>query len=694
MKKIFSSLVLISISNMYATDNIEITTGWQLVGSSYEVKDVSKVFNKSSIKVIWIFDKDTMKWKGYSPNSQIMQLLQNHNIEIFSYMPKNSGFWVFGQNPDNIVIGNSTSVDDNDSSNENTNNDDNTTQNNNSGLTITQTDNSQWDGGFCKNVYVHNNTNHDIDWEVSFKVDGKVYNHWNANLQQDSQTLIVTASGVDWNNIVQPHSKVEFGYCAYTNSNGGNDNNNNNNNGNDNDTNIDINSSNNQDINITYTPAYSKVLPLALKFYEAQRASGPFPTVTWRKPAALTDGQDVGRDLSGGWFDAGDHVKFNLPMSYSTTVLNWGMLEFPKAYQKTNQTQYGKDQVKYALDYFLQAYDEGSNPDSASDDKVYYQVGDPHADHAFWGPPEKMTMKRPTYTCDATHKCSEVAAGMAAALASGSILFSDNSDYSQTLLDKAKKIYRFAEEYQGNNGYKAASGFYTSFSGYNDELAWGAIWLYKATKDKDYLEKAKTYVTKSQDALSWAHSWDNVSNGTYLLLAKITGDSKYKSKIVRHLNNWIKGVNGIKYTSGGLAFLNQWGSLRYSSTTAFIALVYAKDLNNSDEKNSLISFAKGQIDYILGDNPRHSSYVVGFGNNPPKNPHHRAAHNSPTNNIDNPVNNEFVLEGALVGGPKSADDFNYKDDRRDYICNEVATDYNAGFTGAIAGLISLTKEKN
>ena len=428
---------------------------------------------------------------------------------------------------------------------------------------------------------------------------------------------------------------------------------------------------------------------MALKFYEAQRAAGPFPTVTWRKPAALNDGSDVGRDLSGGWFDAGDHVKFNLPMSYSATMLAWGMIEFKQGYIEANTLDYGKDQVKYALDYFLQAYNEGSNPNNPSDDIVYYQVGDPGKDHAFWGPPELMTMERPTYSCNAQKKCSEVSAGMAAALAAGSILFKDDDPaYSAKLLDTAKKIYKFAETYQGNNGYTAANGFYTSYSGYMDELAWGAIWLYKATGDTTYLNKAKTYIENSQSAIYWAHNWDNVSIGTYVLLYEATGDNKYKAKIEEHLNYWL---NGITKTQGGLAFLNQWGSLRYASTTAYIALAFSKYLPAGNKRDSYISFAKSQIDYILGDNPRNSSYVVGFGNNYPRNPHHRASHNSQTNDPNNPVNNEFLLEGALVGGPKTANDFDYKDDRNDYVANEVATDYNAGFTSALSGLIELLK---
>ena len=566
-------------------------------------------------------------------------------------------------------------------------------------LTVTQTENSDWGSGFCKNVQVKNNTANDIDWEVSFDVDGVIYNHWNANLTQNSSTLKATASGVDWNNIVKANSQVEFGYCA------------------------------NRVSEPTPTPtptatptpmptstvtptptptpeptptaeptptptptvigskSYLEVLPMALKFYEAQRSSGPFPTVTWRKAGGLSDGEDVGRDLSGGWFDAGDHVKFNLPMSYSASMLNWGIIAFPEAYIKTNSLNYAKDQVKYALDYFIQAYNEGNNPNSAEDDKIYYQVGDPHKDHAFWGPPELMTMERPTYTCDSANKCSEVAGDMAAALASGAIVFSDDINYSALLLDKAKKIYKFAEEYQGNNGYTAANGFYTSFSGYYDELSWGAIWLYLATGDNTYLDKAKTYVAKASDSKYWTQNWDNVSNGTNLLLAQITNESTYKDAVDTNLNYWL---NGITYTSGGLAFLNQWGSLRYASTEAFMALLYAKGLSDLNRRDELINFAKSQINYILGENPRNSSYVVGYGNNPPINPHHRASHNSQTNDINSPVNNEFTLEGALVGGPKSADDFDYADDRTDYVANEVATDYNAGFVGALAGLIELT----
>jgi hypothetical protein len=52
--------------------------------------------------------------------------------------------------------------------------------------------------------------------------------------------------------------------------------------------------------------------------------------------------------------------------------------------------------------------------------------------------------------------------------------------------------------------------------------------------------------------------------------------------------------------------------------------------------------------------------------------------------MNNPGPNPQVLTGALVGGPDQSD--NYTDKRDDYVHNEVAMDYNAGFQSAAAGL--------
>ncbi len=433
---------------------------------------------------------------------------------------------------------------------------------------------------------------------------------------------------------------------------------------------------------------YKKALSLSLEFYDAQGAGAlgeSWRRATWRKPSTLNDGADVDVDLSGGWFDAGDHVKFTLPMAYSATMLNWGYLEYRDGYRLANEESYFQNNIRVALDFLYSAYQD-KNTQNIDDDIFYYQVGDGNADHSFWGPPELMIMARPTFSCDKDRKCSEAIAGSSAALASGALVFENNdSAYASKLLNKAKKMFEFAEKYQGNNGYIKANGFYTSYSGYFDELAWAAIWLYMATDDTNYLTKAKTYIAKAHSAIYWAHNWDNVSNGVYILLLQ-SGDSSYESSIIQHLNYWIGGVT---YTAGGLAHLSEWGSLRYASTTAFLSFLYSDLVSDETEKLKYRAFGISQMNYILGNNPTKFTYEIALGDNYPINPHHRASHSSTTNNIDSPTNNIYLLRGALVGGPKVASDYDYKDDRRDYYRNEVTTDYNAGFTGALAKMILL-----
>ncbi len=52
-------------------------------------------------------------------------------------------------------------------------------------------------------------------------------------------------------------------------------------------------------------------------------------------------------------------------------------------------------------------------------------------------------------------------------------------------------------------------------------------------------------------------------------------------------------------------------------------------------------------------------------------------------NLHTPGASPQILVGAIVGGPDAQD--NYKDNREDYVHNEVACDYNSGFQSALAG---------
>ena len=47
--------------------------------------------------------------------------------------------------------------------------------------------------------------------------------------------------------------------------------------------------------------------------------------MTWRKDSCLNDGIKFDSDLSGGFFDAGDYMKFTFPLSFTMNVLSWSL---------------------------------------------------------------------------------------------------------------------------------------------------------------------------------------------------------------------------------------------------------------------------------------------------------------------------------------------------------------------------------
>ncbi|MFF5218898.1 glycoside hydrolase family 9 protein [Micromonospora sp. NPDC000442] len=436
---------------------------------------------------------------------------------------------------------------------------------------------------------------------------------------------------------------------------------------------------------------YAEALQKSLLFYEAQQ-SGELPDwnrVSWRGDSGLRDGSDVGVDLTGGWYDAGDHVKFGFPMAFSATMLAWGAVEYRAGYAASGQLTHLLNNLRYVNDYFVKAH--------PSPNVLYGQVGKGDDDHKWWGPAEVMQMARPAYKIDASCGGADLAGETAAAMAASSMVFRPtDAAYADKLLAHARQLYTFADTVRKNyhECITDATSFYRSWSGYQDELVWGAIWLYRATGDAAYLAKAESEYDKlgtepqtTTRSYKWTVAWDNKQFGAYVLLANLTGKQKYVDDANRWLDFWTVGVNGerVRYSPGGMAVLDSWGALRYAANTAFAALVYSDKTTDATRKARYHDFAVRQINYALGDNPRSSSYVIGFGTNPPKNPHHRTAHGSWWDSMTVPTETRHTLYGALVGGPSSPNDA-YTDNRSDYVMNEVATDYNAGFTSALARL--------
>ena len=96
---------------------------------------------------------------------------------------------------------------------------------------------------------------------------------------------------------------------------------------------------------------------------------------------------------------------------------------------------------------------------------------------------------------------------------------------------------------------------------FTDELCWAATWLYRATGEQQYLDKALQYYSSATPQDS---TWKDKHAGAQLMMYITTGDAQYAIAVQQFLNSWRpEGV--ITYTPGGLAWRAEWEPLRYAS---------------------------------------------------------------------------------------------------------------------------------
>ncbi|XP_027355269.1 endoglucanase 8-like isoform X2 [Abrus precatorius] len=426
--------------------------------------------------------------------------------------------------------------------------------------------------------------------------------------------------------------------------------------------------------------------------------------MTWRKDSALQDGFLV--DLVGGYYDAGDNVKFNFPMAFSTTMLAWSVIEFGKFMGP--DLNHALDAIRWATDYFLKA--------TAIPGFVFAQVGDPYADHNCWERPEDMDTPRIAYAVSKEYPGSEVSAEIAAALAASSIVYRKyHVGYSSRLLQRAIMVFDFADRYRGS--YNDSLGrwvcpFYCDFGGYQDELVWGAAWLFKATKLPYYLDYINQNIHNLENFGEFG--WDSKDAGINVLVSKqLLINSRSNSKpFILNADKFVCAVLpespsvSVSYSPGGLLFKPGGSNLQHATTFSFLFLVYAGYLKKANKEidcggevfaspRRLRQVARGQVDYILGRNPLNMSYMVGYGPKFPQRIHHRASslpsmvqhpkhidckEGSPYFETQNP--NPNLLLGAVVGGPDIKDSF--ADSRADFVHSEPTTYINAPLVGLLA----------
>ncbi|KAL5654161.1 hypothetical protein ACJX0J_033480, partial [Zea mays] len=427
-------------------------------------------------------------------------------------------------------------------------------------------------------------------------------------------------------------------------------------------------------------------------------------------------------DLVGGYYDAGDNVKFGLPMAFTVTMMSWSVIEYGDQMAAAGELGHATDAIKWGTDYLVKAHPEPN--------VLYGEVGDGDSDHDCWMRPEDMTTSRQAYRLDPQNPGSELAGETAAAMAAASLVFrSSNPGYANTLLQHSKQLFDFADKYRGryDSSITVARQYYASSSGYGDELLWAAAWLHEATGDARYLD----YLANNADALGgtgWSinqFGWDVKYPGVQVLAAmtllRRRGDAgagahadvlqRYKQQADLFACSCLGrgGPNSVRRTPGGMVYHQNWNNVQFVTSAAFLLAAYADHLaaagqgarcpaGGTAQPSELLAFARSQVDYILGSNPRATSYMVGYGATYPRQVHHRGA--SIVSVRANPsfvscqagysswyhrrAANPNLIVGATVGGPDEYD--NFADERDNYEQTEATTYNNAPLMGVLARL--------
>ncbi len=424
------------------------------------------------------------------------------------------------------------------------------------------------------------------------------------------------------------------------------------------------------------TKIYNSVIDSIMLFFKVQRCGYTNPLFhkvchPYDATSLIENGITINKtyDVTGGWHDAGDYIKFLNTAAYVTYTLIFAYEFDPVKFgfdNDKNSVPDVLDEAKIGLDWLLRLNYENK--------KFITQVQD-LKDHAQgWRMPEddKIALDRPAYLGIGKNLIGIYSAtlAMAARVWKEKIKY---SEFSDKCLKIAEHFYSIRNEVPDIDS--SGSGVYLD-KRFHGKLGLGAIELYKTTGKRQYLLDAIEQGDLAGSDFWW--SWGDINAFLHYRLAD------FEPRFTDYLKKNVEYFNIIKNKNLFGTILDYgWGS---NNTILGIALqsILLKKISSNFEYDSLIIY---QRDYIFGRNQWGVSFISNIGFEFAKNFHSQLAY----------LNNSF-LPGAVAAGPVSKNSFSkykieiegkdrfnkfqtteavYFDDRMDYVTNEPTITANA-----------------
>jgi endoglucanase len=415
-------------------------------------------------------------------------------------------------------------------------------------------------------------------------------------------------------------------------------------------------------------------------------------------------------DVTGGWYDAGDHGKY---------VVNGGIsvAQLMSAYERALHVS-GASQATFA-DGALPVPEQGNGVPDVLDEaqwqlefmlKMMVPDCEPLAgmvhhkihDNEWTGIPLLPHMDDKTREL---HRPSTAATlNLAAAAAQGSRLFEKyDAEFATTLWQAAEKAYAAAkanpEIYATAEDGMSGGGPYND-SDVSDEFYWAAAELFVTTGKDEYLSDLKASPHWAGNVFGpGGFDWARVAPLGRMTLAMVPSKLT-EANVAAARKSIVSAADGYLIMQGLQPFGQiyapsdgryEWGSNHLMLQTA---LVVSRAYDFTGDRKYRDAVIQG-VDYIFGRNALNLSYVTGYGMVFSKNQHSRWFARQVNPDLPNPP------KGSLAGGPNSwiqdpvaqrllpgcAPQFCYVDEIESWSTNEITINWNAALAQLAAWLV-------
>lgn len=455
----------------------------------------------------------------------------------------------------------------------------------------------------------------------------------------------------------------------------------------------------------TASALYTSALANALSFYQNERDGAnyiPSPlrtapghlndstAITYLTPAMNNNGRFSGDltplgvqiDASGGWWDAGDYLKFVETTSYTVAIMGMGVRDFPTQLGAGSTGSNFTAETKFGLTFLSHMWNDTSQT-------LYYQVGIGNgnaktiSDHDIWRLPQvddtyggtdplyRYIRNRPVFRAAAPG--SLISPNLAGRLAADFALCfqlykTSDPTFANACLLSAEHIFALANTAPSSPLLTVAPYSFYPETEWRDDLELGASELYFAvasgglpaglphTDPLFYLQAAAhwahAYITGPNDAADTLNLYDVSGSAHYELyraIAQAGNPSGLEASQADLLADMKKQLDGAVTQSGKDPFGFGFTWAAFDTTTHGTGLVVmASEYDHLTNSNTYASYGVRWLANVLGTNAWGVSLIVGDGAVFPHCMQHQVANLAGSLDGSPPV-----LAGAAVEGPNS-----------------------------------------